>query len=274
MDAAAVDQAVLVELARRDRPAQRGLRRALAEFLAWCGRVGLDPVADEVADVALVVRFVHEVADRSKSTGRSWRWLLLDHFEHTRGELRNAEVGLVSCATPAMAAAHAYTPVDERALVLTAPSVRQAAMRRALCALLVCCLGAGLGRGATAEVAVDDMVFGDDGVWRVAAGGRWLPVRSIVAPVAAVLSGMEPHPSGLLVGVRSHAARVRPDVAGVRIDVRRLRATYIVRLFEAGVPASTILELTGFRSFTALTPYFNQAVRPDSDAFRSLVVQS
>lgn len=242
-----VSDLVARELERRDLPPQKGLPRALGEYFSWFESMGLDVEVDDPADRAAIERFAHHMPDRVLTTPRSWRFLLVDHFQHTRGELQNSDVVPVSMGQRRMVLPP-YSRLHERALIVGAPTMRQERVRRAVLGMLTAALGAGLYRRQAEELRIEDLQLDEAGWWVEADGDRF-PLRRSLEPIARRLSEMPPHPSGLLLGASPNgAAWTRQPVDGIGVDARRLRATWILRQLEAGVRFDVVARWAGLRT--------------------------
>ncbi len=259
------------QISRRNDPdLPVGLRSALIEYGAFLQRVGSELNDRSASDAATIERFAHQTA-RDLTTARVRRWTLRDHFLQTCGSLRNAN-------TPRQPmrelgpATRPYSRSDETTLIRTVSSVRAPGHRRAVLVALVAGLGAGLAR-RDIEVCGRDQLWQANSAWWISRPCADVPVRRLVEPLVPPLVDLiaAQHGEGLLPRPMTVHLVTRQPVGGVRIDYRRLRATWIVRQLESGTTIPVLLDALGMDDPRWLWSYGRHVAMPsESDRVEML----
>ena len=244
------------------------LMAAASRLAAWAVQEHLPRDAAAIFSEPTIERYVSQLdaSDKSKATVRSrLRRLAVD-----RTHSLVPKIGHRSVRPP-------YTPTELVGLWRLAGSQPTALRRRRLQALICCCAGAGCRSSDLRHVFNTSVVDHPEDPICLDIGGdnpRRVPV---LAGFDRVLVEVAAATDGLLVGPSAGNKNLIPSLTGSivggedlpRLEVARLRATWMVCLMSAWVPVATIMQLAGvktMRVFEDLLPYcdlYSPAVEGD-----------
>lgn len=255
----------------------RRLMSMSARFHAWLwARTGLELTVDRVYTQNHIDLYLQNQLGRRSDLHR-WgvaRQLVANGKALTTAELR----GLPA---PDMALRAPFTPQQIASMNSWANQLTTLKKRQNAWGLLGLCLGAGLRAEEVVHVTIGDIDVDDDVLFVNVSGtrARRVPVRATW--VSALRRSIENRPATDNVFRGPYIQEYRPRIiqtfltdhpAPVRPTPCRLRASWLVRHIENGVPVQILKEMGGFRSFDTLNRYFALARPLDASSYTALLV--
>ena len=223
-----------------------------AMLLAWCHSQGLDLIPEVVFHPDTVDRFVaHGCAQLSLGSQSNYRSVLYRVGASWLGPDVYPPRGLPLSASDPV---EPYSDSEERALLGWVRGLPTTSMRDGAFAVLGLGLGAGLTssetnqlRASAVESTSAGLVIGVEGTRqrRVPVTARWEPY--VREAVDAARGGLVFRPDRIGVG-GSHVSRFverLPRGDAPKLSTQRLRATWMVRHLEAGVPIDALASAAG-----------------------------
>lgn len=241
---------------------------ALAAFLGWADREGLESSIPTLMRFEVIDTYVRSLSSRNAGSRRS----------HLRSLARDANpVGV-----PVSAASYEHVPLKTPYSIAEMAAIRRIALnqptpaqQRSMCAVVGLARGAGLDSQDFRHLGrscVDDR--DTDGIWVDVQGARprLVPVRRQWEGL--VRSGLEGlGPDSLVIGTsttrRNIAAKVieKATILGnaPKIEASRLRTTWLADLLTDNVPLSVVMAVSGLtsaRTITEIVHYLDTGADP------------
>jgi hypothetical protein len=237
----------------------------VAGFLVWCHQRHLPLVIESV--------FTRDTIDAFYVGG------MTAHKHATRNDYRSRLHGLAPKVNPTLVAPTVfatdgyqhvrpgYTETEEAMIRRVALRQRRPLTRRQVCAVVGFGAGAGLDGKDLRSLRAQDVTVSDDGIEVQVTGPR--PRVTVVRHdyEQLVLIGIETlHPASLVLGRDIDRKSITSNILGradvfddaPKIEVSRLRSTWLMSLMRRSVPIQVILDAAGLqtaRSLTDLVPH-------------------
>ena len=243
---------------------------ALAAYLTWRKRESLSlAVADAMKFPAIDQYYLHGAADLSPRTRNDYRSRL-------QTQARRVAPGVDAPVTPELgynAVKVGYTEVEEAMLRRVSLKQRRPETRRRLCAVVGFGGGCGIDPQDLRHVFGRSVTVSDEGIFVAVEGPRPRTVvvrRAYEALVLVAIKGVKKDEPVLKLGRDkvNPVARVIEDAELFddvpKVDMRRLRTTWITWLVKQPIPLNVVLAASGLTSARTIVDMID-ALRVDTD---------
>ncbi len=249
---------VLLRAGFRSDGAIRVHTTALLAYLAWRHDEGLSLAINDAMRDSAIDQYYHRGSSHLNAATRN------DYRSRLRTQARRVAPGVHAPVVPSLghnSVKPGYTSVEEATMRRVALGQPRPETRRRLCAVVGLGGGGGIDPQDLRFLYARDVNVRDDGI-HVEVGGaraRHVVIRRVYEPlVLAALDGLKPDDLILRLG-RDKANPVARAIADAelfddvpRIDMRRLRTTWITWLLTQPLPLSVVLQASGLTSARTL----------------------